>query len=266
MRLVEWHHRLNGHEFEPTPEHSEGQGSLACCSSWGHKESDTTKRLNNNHNMGIWRIQAGGPPRCSISSHRLLFHDCIILSQSSLWSNIGQDERLAEKRRCSECVRRQSFLFPSTEVLHPPRLLKRSFRGGDEPCRPRAPTLMFWVKEVEIGAASGCCIWLDPTGWSCHLRLRCQETESPLPNLLGLPKPVLFLRPCGHTQWSTVVVVPFPTSSCLILWNGERLQLLAFLPKGNQTHISIRKYRYITVYGEKHSSSVQGLTISIKLK
>ena len=48
MRLVEWHHRLNGHEFEPTPEHSEGQGSLACCSSWGHKESDTTKRLNNN--------------------------------------------------------------------------------------------------------------------------------------------------------------------------------------------------------------------------
>ena len=40
MRLVEWHHRLNGHEFEPTPEHSEGQGSLACCSSGGHKESD----------------------------------------------------------------------------------------------------------------------------------------------------------------------------------------------------------------------------------
>ena len=39
---VGWQHWLNGHEFEQTPEDSEGQGSLACCSSWGHKESDMT--------------------------------------------------------------------------------------------------------------------------------------------------------------------------------------------------------------------------------
>ena len=39
---VGWHHRLNGHEFEQTHGDSEGQGSLACCSPWGHKESDTT--------------------------------------------------------------------------------------------------------------------------------------------------------------------------------------------------------------------------------
>ena len=44
--MVGWHHRLNGHEFEPTPGDSEGQGSLACCSPWGHQESDTTERLN----------------------------------------------------------------------------------------------------------------------------------------------------------------------------------------------------------------------------
>ena len=37
---VGWHHRLNGHEFEQTSEDSEGQGSLACCSPWGCKESD----------------------------------------------------------------------------------------------------------------------------------------------------------------------------------------------------------------------------------
>ena len=43
--LVGWHHRLNGHEFEQTPGNSEGQGSLACCNSWGRKESDTTERL-----------------------------------------------------------------------------------------------------------------------------------------------------------------------------------------------------------------------------
>ena len=35
--MVRWHHRLNGHEFEQTPGDSEGQGSLACCSSWGQK-------------------------------------------------------------------------------------------------------------------------------------------------------------------------------------------------------------------------------------
>ena len=34
--MVGWHDRLNGHEFEQTPGDSEGQGSLMCCSPWGH--------------------------------------------------------------------------------------------------------------------------------------------------------------------------------------------------------------------------------------
>ena len=38
--MVGWHHQLNGHEFEQAPEDGEGQGSLACCSPWGHEESD----------------------------------------------------------------------------------------------------------------------------------------------------------------------------------------------------------------------------------
>ena len=45
--MVGWHHRLSGCEFEQTLGDSEGQGSLACCSTWCHKESDTTERLNN---------------------------------------------------------------------------------------------------------------------------------------------------------------------------------------------------------------------------
>ena len=45
--VVGWHHWLNGHEFEQTLGDSEGQRSLACCSPWGCKESDT-KGLNNN--------------------------------------------------------------------------------------------------------------------------------------------------------------------------------------------------------------------------
>jgi len=41
--MVGWHQRLNGHEFEQTRGDDEGQGSLACCSLWGCKESDTTE-------------------------------------------------------------------------------------------------------------------------------------------------------------------------------------------------------------------------------
>ena len=44
--MAEWHHRLNGHEFEKAAGDGGGQKSLACCGSWGHKESDTTERLN----------------------------------------------------------------------------------------------------------------------------------------------------------------------------------------------------------------------------
>ena len=44
--MVGWHHWLNGHGFEWTPGVGDGQGGLACCSPWGHKESDTTERLN----------------------------------------------------------------------------------------------------------------------------------------------------------------------------------------------------------------------------
>ena len=41
--MVEWHHRLNGHEFEQALGVVDGQGSMACCSSWGHKESGMTE-------------------------------------------------------------------------------------------------------------------------------------------------------------------------------------------------------------------------------
>ena len=45
--MVGWHRWLNGHEFEQAPGVGEGQGSLVCCSPWGHKESDITEWLNN---------------------------------------------------------------------------------------------------------------------------------------------------------------------------------------------------------------------------
>ena len=41
--MVGWHQQLNGHEFEQAPGVGDGQGSLVCCSSWGHKDSDMTE-------------------------------------------------------------------------------------------------------------------------------------------------------------------------------------------------------------------------------
>ena len=44
--MIGWHHQVDGHEFEQAPGVCDGQGSLACCGSWGRKELDTTDRLN----------------------------------------------------------------------------------------------------------------------------------------------------------------------------------------------------------------------------
>ena len=46
--MVGWHHQLNGHEFEQAPGDSEGQGSLLCCSPWGHRVG---------HNLGTEQTQ-----------------------------------------------------------------------------------------------------------------------------------------------------------------------------------------------------------------
>ena len=51
--MVGWHHRLNGHGFGWTPGVGDGQGGLACCNSWGRKESDTTEWLNWTELMSI---------------------------------------------------------------------------------------------------------------------------------------------------------------------------------------------------------------------
>ena len=44
--IVGWHHRLDGHGFGWNPRVGDGQGGLACCSSWGRKELDMTEQLN----------------------------------------------------------------------------------------------------------------------------------------------------------------------------------------------------------------------------
>ena len=62
--IVEWHHQLNVHEFEHTLGYSRKQRSLACCSSWGYKELDTTERLNNRLQL-VFFFPSSLPPSLS---------------------------------------------------------------------------------------------------------------------------------------------------------------------------------------------------------
>ena len=65
--MAGWYHRLDGHEFEQAPGDGEGQGSLVCCSPWGHKESDVTERLNNN--LLLWFDPISTAPYRAVKSH-----------------------------------------------------------------------------------------------------------------------------------------------------------------------------------------------------
>ena len=58
-----------GPEFEQAPGVGDGQGSLVCCSPWGHKESDTTERLNNNK---VWLQKLLSPSPAGPLPHLLL--------------------------------------------------------------------------------------------------------------------------------------------------------------------------------------------------
>ena len=55
--MVGWHHQLSGHESEQVPGDGEGQGSLACCSPWGHEELDITELLNNSEDQHLGSSQ-----------------------------------------------------------------------------------------------------------------------------------------------------------------------------------------------------------------
>ena len=77
--MVGWYHRLNGHEFEQTPGDGEGQGSLACCSAWGHKESDMSEWLNNNHIINPSVCQASTCPSHFLHFVQARVHFCVKL-------------------------------------------------------------------------------------------------------------------------------------------------------------------------------------------
>ena len=69
--MVGWHHWINGHELKQVPGVGDGQGSLVCCSPWGHRELDTTEWLNwtdpQYHFQGCNQLES-----CSTTVHKYL--------------------------------------------------------------------------------------------------------------------------------------------------------------------------------------------------
>ena len=104
--MAGWQHQLHGREFGWTPGVGDGQGGLACCDSWGPKESDTTERLN-------WTAlnSSNGSNTCSssTSSHTqcLSYGGCmyIVMTLITLWSrhNYPHFSGRNNKERMSNC-------------------------------------------------------------------------------------------------------------------------------------------------------------------
>ena len=92
--MVGWHHQLDGHAFEQTLGDSKEQGSLACCSPWGCKESDTTYQLNNNERIFniasmdyiIFLLDSSVSKVCILSFQN--FNSLVIIKLKSNWGRI----------------------------------------------------------------------------------------------------------------------------------------------------------------------------------
>ena len=110
--MAEWHHRLDGREFEWTPGVGDGHGGLACCNSWGRKESDMTEWLNwtelndredgksftlfNRHWFNIYYELSPGrcsSPSCELNQERWAFLENLEAkaqeSTCNLWKSLG---------------------------------------------------------------------------------------------------------------------------------------------------------------------------------
>ena len=92
--MAGWHHRLYGCEFEWTPGDGDGQGGLACCDSWGRKESDMTGQLNwtelkGNLFLAFWTSLLLAGPEIKIWK-KILFHirPIFFLPFTDLWLKI----------------------------------------------------------------------------------------------------------------------------------------------------------------------------------
>ena len=81
--IVRYHHRLNGHIFEQTPEGSGIQRNRMCCSPQGHKESGTTQQVNNDHII-FFMIPCNAGPVSTAPNTSFLHNHSLIISESGV--------------------------------------------------------------------------------------------------------------------------------------------------------------------------------------
>ena len=99
---------LNGHEFEQTPGDDEGQGSLACCSPWAHKELDTTEQLNSNNYSCVWLCHPMDYSQPGFSIHGILL--ARILEWVAMpFYKISSQSRDQTHVSCSSCTSGRFF-------------------------------------------------------------------------------------------------------------------------------------------------------------
>ena len=104
--MVGWHHWLDGREFEQTPGNGEGQGSLACCSPWGHKELDTTEWLNSNKSPWKGKIpkQIAGHSPVQFQWEQLNF------------KGVGPNAKCVSAHRKDKAFNTESYLLEAVSV------------------------------------------------------------------------------------------------------------------------------------------------------
>ena len=144
--MVGWYHQLNGHEFEQTLGDGEGQRSLACCSPWGHKESEKTERLINNKKRVIRlnEVRGAGASICafvrrgrtSLAVWWLRLHPVM---PEGVGLILGQGAKIPHAAGCGQKVKKNNFKtlkkrqrrrFPS--LSHPRTVGRETWPPGSE--------------------------------------------------------------------------------------------------------------------------------------
>ena len=109
------HHQLNGDEFEQSQGDDKGQGSLACCSPWGLKESDMTQQLNTNNIYSNLRCSVLVRQLFINFGNKLYIHSILTFANCSLFQisyiNLSYHTRLPLSSKISQSLNCGIFLF-----------------------------------------------------------------------------------------------------------------------------------------------------------
>ena len=168
-----WHHQLNGHEFEQAQGGSEGKGSLACCSPWGHKDSNLTEWLNNNHKLRIThaslRTTISWLTSITIIGRQLLITFWLFAFISS-WFSLPQNSHLGLPASVSlegQFIRLQEALLICTYCFLADALVQRKSNSCER--------VRFLLKG-RLGECGSCPFWASWPSLSFGSTLHCDSS------------------------------------------------------------------------------------------